>query len=438
MKIELKAKPSEAKKLLNRTLKIAGLTLAICSTSVYAEDKPQLWSYWTSGEEAAARDALLSVAKSQNKNAELGHREITGAAPEMRQALQIALLGGKPPAVYQSSVGQELKSFADAGRLAPVDDVWKAIDGDNVFPEGIQRVVSFDGHHYAIPLNVHVFNNVFYNKRIFNRLGLTPPRTWEEFEALSATLKKQGIQPLANAGGIWTLCTAYSTILSALGKEGYYKLASGELAFNSKEMHKAIEIFTRVYANNYMKNWSGYTWSSAGDQFIKNNVAMYQAGDWVSSYFKSAGLKPGIDYDFFPAPAGIKTTIVQLDVLALTAGNSDAFTAAGKSFLKVAGSPAGQEAFNLRKGSVAANQLTPSDRYDYYSGKTFSNLNEANKDNNVVAGLQSLFPAQLGSEFAAQIATYAQNPSPQAADKMLNDLEELRKELVTQNVFVKW
>lgn len=427
------------REFLKSSILAASLTLAAGFAPAMAQEKPQIWTYWTSGAEAAALDALMKVASSEYKDAALMHRAISGNTAEMRQALQVAFLGGNPPAIYQSGMAQELKSFVDGGRLAPIDDVWQAIGGDKNIPEGIKKVVSVDGKVYAVPLNVHIVSNVFYNKKTFEKLGLTPPKTWDEFIKVADALKKSGTQALADAGGPgWTLYNAYPAILSTLGKDGYYKLASGELAFNSPEMHKAMQLFADTYAKNYMKDWSGYTWSTAADQFVKGNVAMYQMGDWVSSYFKDAGLKPGVDYDFFPAPTGMSSAIVQLDVLALTANDNATVTAAGKDFLKAAGSPAGQEAFNIKKGSVAANQSAPSEKYDAYGKQAFENLTVATKENNVIPNLKNLLPVQLGDEFGNQIVAYAQKPSPEALDTMLNALEEMRQELLPQNVFVKW
>lgn len=41
-------------------------------------------------------------------------------------------------------------------------------------------------------------------------------------------------------------------------------------------------------------------------------------------------------------------------------------------------------------------------------------------------------------EFGNQIVAYAQKPSPEALDAMLNTLEDMRQKLLPQNVFVKW
>ncbi|WP_316858665.1 extracellular solute-binding protein [uncultured Cohaesibacter sp.] len=424
---------------LASSLVALGLSVGALTPPVIAQEKPQIWSYWTSGAEADALSALMNTAKADNKEADLVHRPISGSAAEMRQALQVAFLGGNPPAVFQSGMALELKSFVDSGRLASIDDVWAEIKGAENFAPGITKTVMVDGKVYGIPLNVHIINNVFYNKKIFAKLGLTPPKTWEEFKAVAKTLKDNGIQPLANASGpAWTLYNTFPAILSVLGDEGFYKLASGDMAFNGPEMHKAMQLFTDTYVANYMKNWSGYTWSTAADQFVKGNVAMYQMGDWLSSYLKDAGMKPGEDYDFFPAPSGKNQVVVQLDVLAFTSTGDDAAQKAGKAFLKVSGSPDGQLAFNLKKGSIAPNKTASADKYDAYGKQAFENLKTATADNEVIPNLKKLLPVQLGAEFGNQIVAYSQNPTPEALDEMLNLLEDMHKDMIDQNAFVKW
>ena len=93
----------------------------------------------------------------------------------MRRQLGAAFLANDPPNVYQSAIGYDLKSYVDAGRLAPIDDVWEAINGEEVFSEGLKSMVKFDGHAYAIPLNTHIVSHIFYNSISLISTSLTFP-----------------------------------------------------------------------------------------------------------------------------------------------------------------------------------------------------------------------------------------------------------------------
>jgi glucose/mannose transport system substrate-binding protein len=398
-----------------------------------------IWTYWRTGAELKAINALMAVSNKQFPDTPIQQRAIAGNVNEMRQALQVGFLGGNPPAAWQSDQGMELKTFVDSGRVACIDDIWKEIDGDHIFPKGVQRVVSVNGKHYGIPLDMHTISNIFYNKKIFAALHLSPPTTWQEFAAVSEAIRKAGYQVLANGSGpTWTLYNLYAPLISTVGVDGYYKLASGQLAFTDPKVREAFQQFTDFYAANYMKNWSGYNWASAADQFVQGKVAMYPMGDWLSAYLKDKGMKPGIDYDFFPAPGLDGATIVQVDVIARAATNNAKKAKAGEHFLLAAASVDGQKAFNSRKGSIAANLMVSDDSYDANGRKTYAEIQASNKRNLVLANLKNLLPVSLGDELGTQISAYAQSPTPQALDRMLQLLEKQRQELLSEKAFIVW
>lgn len=414
-------------------------TCAFAAAPAQAAAASEVWTYWGSGTELTAIDGLMAVANKTYPDTPIKQRAISGSTTEMRQALQVGFMGGNIPAAWQSALGQELKNFVDSGRLAPVDDIWQQVNGDKIFPQGLARVVTFNGKHYGIPLNMHTVSNVFYNKHIFDKLQLTPPKTWEEYAAVSKALKGAGYQVLANAGGNnWTAYNLYAPLVSTLGTAGYYRLASGDLPFNSPDVHKAFALFTEMYAKNYMKNWSGYTWSSAADQLVQGKVAMYQMGDWLAAYLKDKGMTPGTDFDFFPAPGLDGATVVQVDVMARADTGDKVKNRAGQNFLLAAASAEGQRAFNGPKGSVAANMTVDDGIYDIIGKKTWREVQQSNQQNKVLPNFKFLLPVELGEELGNQMAAYAQNPGPQALDTMLNALEQLRLTLKEEGKFVKW
>jgi len=420
-------------------LSLAGLAaaLTLSTAPVMAQEGPQIWTYWASGAEANALTALMDVANEEFPEAPLTPRVITGNTAEMRAALQTAFLGGNPPAIYQSGMGQELKSFVDSGRLEPIDDVWADVDGATNFPEGVKRVITFDDKVYGVPLNLHIVSNVFYNKKIFAELGLEVPTTVEEFQAVGQALRDGGYQALGNAGGpAWTLYETYPFLYAALGRDDYYALGSGEIPFTDPRIKQAIQTYTDTYVVNYMADWTGYSWADAGAQFAEGKVGMYEMGDWLSAYLADAGMTAGEDFDYFPAPGMDGAVVIQMDLMALTAQDDEAVVTAGKNFLRAAAGPAGQEAFNLLKGSVAANLTAPSDQYGYYSKAAFAQVAAAGDA--VVPNLKNLLPVQLGDEFGNQIVAYAQNPSPEALDTMLAVLEEGRAAAEGEGLFYKW
>lgn len=222
-----------------------------------------------------------------------------------------------------------------------------------------------------------------------------------------------------------------------LGIDSYYKLAAGQIPFDGPEFRKALRLYGDTYAKHYEKNWGGKTWPQGGDDVVAGRAAMYQMGDWISAYFKDLNWTPGKDYDFFPAPGIGSAVLIQVDAIAAPSGNA-ACHAASDNFMKVAGSPDGQVAFNTHKGSLAANLKTPSDFYDENGKKEFGLAQVAEKDDAVVPNLVFLLPTDLGSELGVQLERFAADPSDATLDSVVKKLEPMRAAEKAQNAFVSW
>jgi ABC-type glycerol-3-phosphate transport system substrate-binding protein len=80
----------------------------LCSQAA-GERKLEVFSWWTSGGEAAALDVLFKVYKKQNPGVEIINATVAGGAGfAARPVLQTRLAGGNPPDTWQTHPGQEL------------------------------------------------------------------------------------------------------------------------------------------------------------------------------------------------------------------------------------------------------------------------------------------------------------------------------------------
>jgi len=414
------------------------VSLLSMTAAATAQEASPIWNYWGAGAELQAIESVITLHNETYPDTPVVNEIIPGNTVELRRQLQTALLGGNPPAAYQSAMGYEIKTFVDAGQLASVQAVWDEVKGDEIFPAGLARVMKIDGVPYAIPLNMALVSNIFYNKELFDANGWTAPTTFEELAALCDTVEATGIACLANAAGpFWSLYNFYPALISVLGPEGYFALASGEMAFDGPEFREALRLFGDVYAANYIENWGGKTWAQGADDVKAGRAAMYQMGDWVSGYFKELEWVPGENYDFFPAPGVGEAVVIQVDAVATPNGNETS-TAAAQNFLRVAASAEGQAGFNRYKGSVAANLQTPTDIYDYIGQKTSAQLASATTANAVMPNLFFLLPTELGTELGVQLERFAADPSDATLDSVVTTLETLRADAQAQDLFVTW
>jgi glucose/mannose transport system substrate-binding protein len=415
---------------------VALLGLIFGALSIDSTRAADIWHYWLSGGEKEAIDALVKGAKEAYPNDTFTLDGIPGATVQLRQQLGAAFLAKKPPEMYQSAIGYDLKSYVDAKQLAPIDDIWKSVNGNEIFPKGLQSMVHFQGHAWAIPLNMHIISHIFYNKHIFDKYGLKPPTNWEEYNKISEILRSNGIEPMAGARD-WAVYPFYAPLVTVLGPEGYMDLGNGKIPFTDQRVRKAFVLFKDTIIKSYMKGWAGYGWAEAANPFFEGKVAMYLNGDWVVSLFQQRGWTPGVDFDFFPAPGMQNIDIMQVDALAVPKGSADA--KGTKDFLTYAASVDGQKAFNQYKGSVAANLNVEPSIYNATIKKTYDRIQQLSKNGVILPNITyCMFPPELGAEFLHQTERYALSPDTRTLNSVLNTLESMRKRLAKAGKFANW
>ncbi|MCS7010826.1 MAG: ABC transporter substrate-binding protein, partial [Anaerolineales bacterium] len=202
-----------------------------------------------------------------------------------------------------------------------------------------------------VPVNIHRANVLWYNPKILADNNISVPTTIEEWIAAMDALKAAGVQPLA-LGEQWTKMHLLETILlGTLGAEKYNGLWNGTTDWGSPEVKTALENYAKIltYANT---DSASLSWQDAAQLVVNGDAAFNVMGDWAEGYFRELGKTPQVDYGWAPVPGtvGVFQFLSDSFVLAVNAPNRDAAIA----WLKVAGSKAGQEAFNPVKGSICA------------------------------------------------------------------------------------
>jgi ABC-type glycerol-3-phosphate transport system substrate-binding protein len=143
-----------------------------------------------------------SVENSAAKSYKTGNVKVQIFANDpYKQKLRVALGAGSPPDVFMNWGGGPLKQYVDAGKvlnLTPylnADRAWK-----NKFFANVLETAAFNGKFYGIP-NVGMQPVVlFYNKAVFSKHNLSPPRTWAQLLSVVRALKGKGVTPIILGG----------------------------------------------------------------------------------------------------------------------------------------------------------------------------------------------------------------------------------------------
>ncbi len=341
-----------------------------------AAKKLEIFSWWTAGGEADGLNAMFEVYKKQFPGVEIINATVAGGAGTNAKAvLKTRMQGGNPPDSFQVHGGSELiDTWVKPGLMESVSALYKNEGWLNVFPKDLVAIVSFNGNQYSVPVNVHRGNVLWYNKKIFDTNKLTPPTTWEEFFKVADGLKSKGITPLALGDkNKWEAAHLFEDILlSVLGADGYRGLWTGKTSWQGDGVKRALEAYAKILtvAN---PDHAAFEWDQAAQMLIDGKAALNVMGDWAAGYFTSKKWKPTVDYGFVPAPGTAGSFVVVTDTFGLPkkAPHSEQALA----WLKVAGSKAGQEAFNPLKGSICARTDCDPKKFDVYlqsSAKDFA------------------------------------------------------------------
>jgi glucose/mannose transport system substrate-binding protein len=313
----------------------------------------EIFSWWTTGGEAAGLEALFDLYPEKCPgDVEIVNATVAGGAGfNAREVLTTRMLGGDPPGSFQVHMGHELTdTWVTTDTMQPLGDLFQQEGWNDVFPQGVLDIVSYEGEPYSVPVNIHRANVLWYNTQVFEDNNLEPPTTFDEFFAVADALEAAGITPLALGDvEVWTSVHLMETILiGSLGPDAYDGLWTGDTDWNSAEVTDALETFARIlgYVNS---DHSSLSWDQANDLVISGDAAMTVMGDWANADYEA---KNFTDYGWAPTPGTQGYYDALSDTFGLPKGapNPDAVTC----WLRLVGSKEGQEAFNPLKGSVCA------------------------------------------------------------------------------------
>ncbi|HET6872235.1 MAG TPA: sugar ABC transporter substrate-binding protein [Sporolactobacillaceae bacterium] len=185
--------------------------------------------------------------------------------------------------------------------LAEMDTIWAgqyyegniAVDLTNVVPDSLKKQftnssissVTYNGHLVAMPWYSST-KHFYWNKKLLAEVGVTsPPKTWDEFEAVSNKLKAKGIMA---SGWSWkqaeSLNCDYISLVYAFG--GQFFDANGKPEFNKGGGLKALEYMVKLLKTDKTVAPGSLQWdeNDVMNNFAAGKIAMMT--NWEGAYPK--------------------------------------------------------------------------------------------------------------------------------------------------------
>ncbi|WP_414735692.1 ABC transporter substrate-binding protein [Herbaspirillum chlorophenolicum] len=376
----------------------------------------QVLHWWTSAGERRALNVVVNQLAKQN----IQWRDVPipgGAGMGAGKVLKSMVLAGRAPEVTQLN-GVIFGEWADLGLLLELDNV--AVQGNwekQMFPS-VWALLNNRGHVVAAPLGIHRINTLFYNIAIFNRLGLTPPKTWDDFDRIAKILRDAGITPLAQSAEAWQVATLFENLVLAESGPAYYRrlfVDMDQAAYADGRMLHILKRLRRL-GQSMDQPVRERAWPDVARSMANGEAAMFIMGDWAKGEFNAWGLTVDQQFGCAPVPGTGEYHLYSTDTLAMFADDYS-HQVSQETLAQIVTSPAVQSEYNKFKGSIPVWRTADPhmDRCARDSWRAFSKgaayqapslvhrmaTDETTKDA-IIAEVQRFFLDRQGSEEQAQ------------------------------------
>ena len=193
------------------------------------------------------------------------------------------------------------QNYIDEGYLVDLTDK----DFIQNYNQAVLEGNKYNGRIYSLNICTVAYTGLFYNKAIFDELGLSVPKTWDEFIAVCEAVKADGKYSVLSAGAAdqWPLNMFSNAIISANYQDGAkelgMKLLTGETKHTDPEVMLVYQCMEQ-FASYLEPGVTGIPYSDAPGRFALGNMAMYADGAW--SWGDILKGEPEFEFGYFPLP----------------------------------------------------------------------------------------------------------------------------------------
>lgn len=348
------------------------------------ETQVVFYSWWSNEDEDEALGALLQDYEDMNPDVEIIDA-VAANALTARADLVRDFAEGYPPDTFQLNGGNDLERwFPGASKskgdnvspLRPIDDLLGDTGIFERIPPELLAAVSIDGVPYAVPVNVHRTNSLFYNIELLADAEVEVPRTWDELLATCEALEAQSIDCLTLGGTEhdgWGLALfLYENVMVATqGADFFDRFFEGDVEMDDPQLQdyadRVLELWAHVATDDQT------SWEDAILRVGRGDAAFTVMGDWAKAILQQkAELEPGVDFGQAPFPGTVGHFVFVTDAFPLPVGAPNPNNAV--ELLRVFASPEAQERFNRLKGSIPARDDVDLERFDPLGQQMFADF----------------------------------------------------------------
>jgi glucose/mannose transport system substrate-binding protein len=380
-----------------------------------AEKKLEIFDWWTGPGEKEAAAAMFKAMADKYPDVKIVENPVPGGGGvSQRVVLQARITAGLPPDTFQTLGGAELKNYVDSGVLEPLDDLYAQLKYKDAIPGPLYNAVTIGGHPYSVPLNMHLENILYYNKKLFDDNKITVPTDFASMIAACDAIKKAAPDMVCMALGSkekWEDAFVLDTMILELGGPEYYvKLFKGEVDVTTDPIYKqALTNYQKLipYIN---KDHANLTWDQSVGMVGAGKAGMVIMGTWaIGAFINGSKWQPGVDFGAVLYPA--KPEIIPLfhpDTYGLAKGAPDPEVT--KEWLGVVASPELQIPTDVTQGGLFARIDIDPTKFPDPIRQDLQKFVAANPGKLILDQHGSILPASAQTEYWNIVAGFTAQP----------------------------
>ncbi|MDU1828903.1 MAG: ABC transporter substrate-binding protein [Anaerococcus sp.] len=309
-----------------------------------SEDEKAEITFWHAmgGGQGEALESLVADFEKEHPNIKVNLQN-QGNYGDLNQILVATMQSPSDLPTITQAYPDWMLQFEDANLVTDLTDMVKGEDGiedyDDILP-GVREEIEQDGKIMGLPFNKST-EVLWYNKTLFDELGLEVPKTYDELKEVSKKIYEEKNIP---GVGFDSLPNFYATYLHNKGLE-----MDKDLDITSPESVEAVNYYLDGIKDGYFR-------IAGTDQYMSGPFANEQVGAYIGSNAGEVYVKDGVEdkFEYAAAPYPAESAVQQGTNIYMFDNADDAQKKAAFEFLKYLTSKEAQIKFALDTGYMPA------------------------------------------------------------------------------------
>ncbi len=268
------------KRKMKMIMTMALMTLSVllaagCAANQKDEEKVTLtfMHRWTMEPMKSATEEMIAEFEKENPDIEI--ETITATNDSYKQKIKTVINSDNPPDIFFTWGDEYLDKFVREGLVLNLRQQLEDSGTMDDLEESQMTAFEYEDGIYGIPVKIDA-KLWFYNKDVYERLGLTPPETYEEFLEQLDIIQAAGITPIyfGNSdpyAGAHYLTTLNQKCVPEETLKADYSLEDG--SFSDPGYLQALQIYEDLH--KYMnQDTAAYDWSFSYSGLINQECAL--------------------------------------------------------------------------------------------------------------------------------------------------------------------